>query len=66
MLWERTKEVLQQRIDPDLFEQFGVVARKDPEPKYAYEAEVSIRSVNCGEIPNEVIVDVIEISVASA
>ncbi|HFQ5589487.1 TPA: hypothetical protein ACGUM0_004226 [Vibrio vulnificus] len=54
------------KIDPDLFEQFGVVARQDPDPKYANEAEVSIRSVNGGEIPSEVVVDVIEIPVASA
>ncbi|EGR2840724.1 hypothetical protein DU977_19110, partial [Vibrio cholerae] len=60
-----TKPGVVYKIDPDLFEQFGVVARKDPEPKYADEAEVSIRSVNGGEIPSEVIVDVINILVAS-
>ena len=54
------------KIDPDLFEQYGVVARQDPIPKYVGEAEVSIRSEDGGEIPEEVIIEIIEVPARKA
>ena len=43
-------------IDPGLFEKYDVTAKQDPDPMYEIESEVSIRSVDGGEISNKIII----------
>jgi len=47
-------------IDPELFEEYEVTALKDPDPQYPNEYEVSIRAVDGGEIPKEVITRIVK------
>jgi len=43
-------------LDESLFAQEGVVAIEDADPHYPGEMEVSIRSVDCGPIPQSVVI----------
>ena len=48
-------------LDPNLFEKYGIVSREFPDPLYPAEFEVSIRAVDCGAIPPQVIVEKYEV-----
>jgi len=52
-------------LDESLFDQYGVVSHEFGDPLYPDEKEVSIRAVNGGEIPAEVIVRVEEVSIST-
>lgn len=49
-------------IDGALFEQYDVIAKEFPDPQYPNEKEISIRAVNNGIIPKEVVIEKYEVS----
>lgn len=51
-----TSEGVIYTLDESLFAEFGVVVGDDVAPPYPDEAEVSIRSSDCGPIPMEVVI----------
>ncbi|ROT45047.1 hypothetical protein [Pusillimonas sp. NJUB218] len=49
-------------LDVSRFNDLGIIMRRVDGPKYPEESEVSIRASDGGNIPNEAIVDVIEVA----
>ena len=49
-------------LDQSLFEKYGIITKKFPDPLYPYEKEISIRAADNKSIPNQVVIEKYEVN----